>query len=129
MAWKQKLLEKFIGAAKPDKAADAIPVAEQLVDQAVAADQYETALVLATAASHAASKSQIPAHAAIEDRLSRRRHEIRIIQPMYAAAKKAQEVLDKNPADAEANLAVGRWRCFYKNDWPAGLPLLAQGER
>ncbi|HEX3998619.1 MAG TPA: hypothetical protein VHX65_08730, partial [Pirellulales bacterium] len=36
-------------------------------------------------------------------------------------------VLDKNPADAEANLAVGRWRAFYKNDWPTGLPLLAKG--
>ncbi|HEX3999202.1 MAG TPA: hypothetical protein VHX65_11675, partial [Pirellulales bacterium] len=124
---KQKLLEKFIAAAKPDKAADAIPVAEQLIDQAVAADEYETALVLATAASHAASKSQIPTHAAIEDRLSRRRHDIRIIEPINAAAKKAQAVLDKNPADAEANLAVGRWRAFYKNDWPTGLPLLAKG--
>ena len=126
---KQKLLEKFIGTAKADRVADAIPVAEQLVDQAMAADQYETALILATAASHAVSKSQIPTHAEIENRLSRRRHEIRIIEPIYAAAKKSQEALDKNPADAEANLVVGRWRCFYKNDWPAGLPLLAKRER
>ena len=123
---KQKLLEKFITAAKPEQTADAIPVAEQLLDQAVGADRYETALVLATAASSAAAKSKIATRKEIEDRLSRRRHDIRIIEPIYAAAKKAQDVLDKNPADPDANLAVGRWRCFYKNDWHDGLPLLAK---
>jgi hypothetical protein len=124
---KQKLLEKFINAGKPDQVAPAIQSAEQLVDEAVAADQYEIALVLATTASRALVKSKIPERKEVEERLTRRRHEIHLLEPIYATAKKAQERLDKNPSDAEANLAVGRWRCLYKWDWGAGLPLLAKG--
>ena len=127
LSLKQKLLDKFIGAAKTAQAADAIPVAEQLADQAMAADQYETALMLAAAASRAATKSQFAARKELEGRLGRRRHEIHIIEPFHTAAKKAQEVLKENPADPAANLEVGRWRCFYKADWLAGLPLLAKG--
>jgi hypothetical protein len=124
---KQKLLEKFINAAKPEDLASAIPTAEQLVDQAVATDRYDLAIVLATTASHAATKSKIATHKEIEDRLSHRRRDIRAIEPIYAAAKKAQETLGKNPTDPEANLTVGRWLCFYKGDWSAGLPMLANG--
>jgi hypothetical protein len=82
---------------------------------------------LATSASKAVAKSKIATGKEDEERLARRRHDIRIIQPTYAAAKKAQETLEKTPADPEANLAVGRWRCFYKGDWSAGLTLLAKG--
>ncbi len=38
-----------------------------------------------------------------------------------------QETLEKSPDDSEANLTVGRWFCFCKQDWTAGLPLLAKG--
>jgi hypothetical protein len=124
---KQKLLERFIAAGKPDQVAIAIPTAEQLVDQAVAADRYDIAVVLATTASKAVAKSKIATHKEDEDRLSRRRHDIHLLEPIYAAAKKAQETLDKNSADAEANLTVGRWLCFYKGDWTTGLPMLARG--
>ena len=124
---KQKLLEKFIAAGKPDQLAIAIPTAEQLVDQAVAADRYDIAVVLATSASKAVAKSKIATHKEEEERLSRRRHDIHLLEPIKAAAKKAQETLEKTPADAEANLTVGRWLCFYKGDWTTGLSLLAKG--
>src|SRR5262249_29175702 len=35
--------------------------------------------------------------------------------------------LRDNPNDAEANLVMGKFLCLTKNDWAAGLPLLAQG--
>jgi hypothetical protein len=124
---KQELLDRFLLVAKPDQVASAIPLAEQLVDQAMAGDRYEIALAVATAASGAADKLQMPARKEIEDRLSRRTREIRIIGPAYAAVKAAHQTLAKNPADPEANLAVGRWRCFYKSDWSTGLRLLAKG--
>ena len=124
---KQKLLDKFIAAGKPDQVAIAIPTAEQLVDQAVAADRFDIAVVLATSASKAVAKSKIATHKEVEERLSRRRHDIHLLEPIYAAAKKAQETLEKSPADPEANLTVGRWLCFYKGDWTTGLPLLAKG--
>ena len=122
---KQKLLEKFITAAKPEQAADAIPVAEQLLDQAVGADRYETALVLATAASSPAAKSKITTRKEIEDRLSRRRHDIRIIEPIYAAAKKPKMCSQKSGRSGRESRR-GPLRCFYKNDWHDGLPLLAK---
>jgi hypothetical protein len=124
---KQKLLEKFIAAGKPEQVAVAIPAAEQLVDQAVAADRFDIAVGLATSASKAVVKSKIATHKEDEERLSRRRHDIHLLEPIYMAAKKAQETLGKNPADPEANLTVARWRCFYKGDWTTGLPLLAKG--
>jgi hypothetical protein len=124
---KQKLLDKFIAAGKPDQVAIAIQTAEQLVDQAVAADRFGIAVVLATSASKAVAKSKIPTHKEVEERLSRRRHDIHVLEPLYTAAKKAQETLGKTPADPEANLTVGRWLCFYKGDWTTGLPLLAKG--
>ena len=124
---KQKLLEKFVAVGKADQVAPAIQAAEQLVEQAVAADEYEIALMLATTASHAVTKSTIPDRKAVEERLSRRRRDIRVIQTTYAAAKKAEEALAKNPADPEANSVVGRWRCLFKQDWAGGLPLLAKG--
>ena len=124
LALKQNLLEEFVDVAKPDQVGSVLTTAEQLVDQAIAADRYDIALMLARTASHAAAKSQIPTRQEIEDRLSRRRHEIRLIEPIYASATKAQQTLDKNPADEEANLAVGRWLCLYKGDWSTGLSRL-----
>jgi hypothetical protein len=125
---KQKLLDKFVNAGKPDQLADAIPTLEQLmIDQAIAADRYEVALQLANTASRAVAKSKIATRKEIDERLSRRRHDIHMLEPIYAAAKKAQETLDKTPADPDANLNVGRWHAFYKADWAGGLPLLAKG--
>jgi len=124
---KQKLLDRFIAAGKPEQLVDAIPTAEQLVDQAVAADHFEIALALAMSASRAVAKSKMATRKQVDERLAHRRRDIRLLEPIHAAVKKAQETLEKNPADPEANLTVGRWLCFYKGDWTAGLPLLAKG--
>jgi hypothetical protein len=37
------------------------------------------------------------------------------------------ETLKTTPDDPAANLAVGRFRCLFKNDWPGGLANLAKG--
>ncbi len=124
---KQKLFDKFVTATKPDQLAISIPTAEQLIDQAIAADQYAIALTLSTTTSRAVTKSKIATRKEVEERLSRRRRDIHVLEPIHAAVKKAQETLDKNPADPEANTIVGRWRCLFKSDWTAGLPLLAKG--
>src|SRR4029077_12947484 len=41
--------------------------------------------------------------------------------------KAAQATLDEHPLDADANLAVGRYRAFMKVDWDHGVPMLALG--
>jgi hypothetical protein len=40
--------------------------------------------------------------------------------------KAALAALGRNPADPEANLVVGSYQCFIREDWKAGLPLLAR---
>ena len=124
---KQKLLEKFIVASKPDQVAIAIPTAEQLVDQAIVADRFDMAMTLAMSASKAVAKSKIATHKEVEERLAHRRRDIHLLESIHVAAKKAQETLEKSPDDPEANLTVGRWLCFDKQDWTAGLPMLATG--
>ena len=124
---KQKLLERFVTVGKPDQVAAAIPIAEQLMDQAVAADEFELAIALATTGSKAAAKGSVTNRKETEDRLALRRHDFRMMMPMLAAAKKAEGDLAKNPDDPEANAKLGRWRCLYKGDWAGGLSLLAKG--
>jgi len=43
------------------------------------------------------------------------------------AISAALERLKTEPDDPDTCLTVGRWQCFYKGDWDAGLKLLAKG--
>ncbi len=93
---KQKLLERFIAAGKPDQVAIAIPTAEQLVDQAIVADRFDIAMVLAMSASKAVAKSKIATHKEVEERLAHRRRDIHSLEPIHAIAKKCKK-RSKNP--------------------------------
>ncbi len=126
---KQKLLERFVTVGKPDQVAAAIPIAEQLMDQAVAADEFELAIALATTGSKAAAKGSVANRKETEDRLALRRHDFRMMMPMLAAAKKAEGDLAKNPDDPEANAKLGRWRCLYKGDWASWPVAVGEIER
>ncbi len=39
----------------------------------------------------------------------------------------SQEKLKESPDDPAANLAVGSYLCFNKDQWERGLPMLAKG--
>ena len=128
---KQKLLDKaVITAATAEQTTQLIAAAEPLLDQAIAADQFAAAMAIAATASKALGKRPVDAQLRkdTDDLLARRRRDIRILEPLYAAAQKAQKTLEASPDDADAILTVGRWYCLYKNDWPRGLPLLAKGK-
>jgi len=45
----------------------------------------------------------------------------------YDRIKGAAQTLREHPADPAANLAVGQYLCFVKNDWEAGLAMMAHG--
>ena len=45
----------------------------------------------------------------------------------FAHVKHSEAVLRMTPNDPAASLAVGKFLCFVKNDWDAGLPLLSRG--
>jgi hypothetical protein len=101
-------------------AAAALPVAES----ALALEDFDTAEKIIKVADRAArmakSLTRLNAVAALNATLTAMRAE-------YTKAKQASEVLASNPKDSEANLSLGKYQCFYKEDWEVGLPRLAQG--
>ena len=128
---KQKVLEKAVAAATTaDQLKALVTAAEPLLDEAVAADQYDTAMAIAANASKALAKRPLDMQfrKAADDLLARRRRDIRMLEPQWATAQKAQKVLESSPDDAEANSTLGRWYCLDKFDWPRGLPFLAKGK-
>ncbi len=48
------------------------------------------------------------------------------IETAYNDAGDAFNLLQTQPTDPTANNGVGRFRCFVKNDWSKGLPMLAR---
>jgi hypothetical protein len=56
-----------------------------------------------------------------------RRKELEEQKREYGRAKGALRTLAERPDDPAANLAAGRYRCFFKGDWVGGLPGLARG--
>lgn len=96
----------------------------KLIDQLVAADQFADALKLSTSLLAAARKYR---DAALMKRLMLHKKEIVEMGKVYTKAKKELAKLDQSPTDPAANLAVGKYRCFYKDDWAGGLMNLALG--
>ncbi len=52
---------------------------------------------------------------------------VRETEAAYTEVKKAIVLLVDKPNDSDANLKVGKYRCFMKGDWKNGLPMLALG--
>jgi WD40 repeat protein len=48
-------------------------------------------------------------------------------QKQYERIRDDRSRLKTDPQDKTANLAMGRYVCFFKEDWPKGLALLGQG--
>jgi WD40 repeat protein len=95
-----------------------------LVDEALAAENFEAAERLTSLADAAAHKTT---HVALVTQTQARDKEVKEIQKEHEAAKEALAKLEKNPDDAEANLTAGRYLCLRRDSWDKGLPLLARG--
>jgi hypothetical protein len=108
---------------KAPSAADPAALAGQalgLADAAVAADNYDEAAALLQVARAAARK--VPTNAALASKVVRAERRAASLRGEYAAAKARAEA-----SSPEANLALGKFECFHKEDWVKGLPLLAAG--
>jgi len=102
-------------------------VAEQaasLMEDAIVADDYETAGELGQTALAAAREAR---DSALIGRIAARSKEVDEVAKARAEVKEALAALDKSPGDPKANLAVGRYYCLIKGDWKKGLPMLALG--
>jgi WD40 repeat protein len=110
-------------AATPDANQVVVDAAMALMEEAVAIDQYDTALKLGTLAEGAAKKLK---NVNLVSRLRKRNDEIKAQQGDYAKVKPFVETLQKDAGDPKANLEVGKYFALVKGNWHKGLPLLAQ---
>ncbi len=96
-----------------------------LLDEAIRLDDFETAAKAAPAAANATRKFTLLKEQ-LKDQLAAYARRVNTLRDAFELAKPAREVLKANPNDETANLAWGRYVCFYKGDWLTGLPMLAK---
>ena len=95
-----------------------------LLDEAILKDDFDSAAKLADMARDEARKAR---DTELVKTAAARRQELEEIAKAFQQAKTAAATLEGNPTDPDANLVLGRYRCFVKGDWGNGLPMLALG--
>jgi uncharacterized membrane protein YgcG len=126
-AWdlRQKTLAQLAHAAKAeDVRALVVHSAIELAQQAIGESRFEIAAALATTAMNlsAAVKDN-----ALRDEARDLGERTKRMQKDQPALEAALAKLKTNPNDADANLTIGRFKCFLLGDWAAGLPYLSKG--
>jgi hypothetical protein len=98
--------------------------AASLASDSLNANDYESAKTFDDLAITLARQSK---NQQLLQSLSARSKQITQAQVAYLLVKSAEAVLTEKPDDPEANLKVGRFDCFVRGDWEAGLPHLSKG--
>jgi hypothetical protein len=99
-------------------------LASQHMDEAIASDRLDEAESFAKTATAAYLKLR---NVDAANRLRDRQGDIAAMKPEYEKIRPAVQVLKNKPKNPPANTAVGRYECFFKDDWEQGLTRLAQG--
>lgn len=97
-----------------------------LIDDWFAGDKLEPAANLAKTVVAVARKTHDPA--ALKSAAARGKLVEEAAKTYAAEVQPARATLETSPGDPSANLAVGKWLCFLKEEWPQGLKLLALGD-
>jgi hypothetical protein len=96
----------------------------QVVEEAIAAAQFDSAAAAGVKAEASAKAINDPTLLVRVQAVSR---EAAQIQKEANAVKVHMKTLQNSPDDPSANLAVGRFLCFAAGDWEQGLLLLSKG--
>lgn len=96
----------------------------RMVEAALKADDMDTATALNKIAEAAARKIK---DAALIAQATANAREIALHRQEYDKIQSVMRAVEKNPNDAAANLALGKYYCFLNGNWTKGLPLLAKG--
>ena len=120
---KSAMLAKLAVTAKgPVQYTFVVDEALNLMEDAVRQDNFTVADELGKVAIAAARK------ALDKELLAQAQSQVADVAKVAKACEKVKEaaaVLERKPDDPEANLSVGKYRCFLKGDWDKGLPMLA----
>ena len=122
LAEKVDLLMK--AAVKGADAAAWAGAAIEVADEASEADDYETALKVAT---RAEALARVANDRGLQDATKERGKEFVDLKRVADGLKPHFKMLETNPDDPAANAAVGKFVSLVKGDWKRGLPLLAKG--
>lgn len=98
--------------------------AYSMVEEAIAAERFDNALELATLSMNLAASVKDP-NLREQSRLLVER--IKFVQKQTKAFEVATAELAADPSDRAANLIVGKYECFIKQDWEHGLVHLTKG--
>lgn len=96
----------------------------RLIEELVAADQYDAADKAAAAALGHARRSN---DAAVALKAMTRAREIAEAKTLYKSMKNVLETIAKSPEDPPSNLEMGKFLCFAKGNWDLGLRFLVKG--
>lgn len=120
---KAELLAQAVTYARtPAKKVELAAVCVKTGFEALAADDYDSGTKLTEAAKASiqdCGDSRLVQEAGFLDA------EMTRCRDAFARVKPFEAVRRSNPDDPEACLEVGKFLCFAKNDWEAGLPLMA----
>lgn len=112
------------GPSTPDRAQALAEQCLRQIDDALQHDDVDAAEKFADLAESAATRSR---QTELRTRVRNLAKQVQQYKVEFAAAQTAQHKLVSDPADRDASLAVGKFRCFWQDDWKTGLPLLAAG--
>ncbi|HZZ73404.1 MAG TPA: PA14 domain-containing protein [Pirellulales bacterium] len=123
-AMRAESLAKLVETATTPAAQQAIvDVGLAAADEAAEADDYDLALKLARTALEGARMTK---DGKLVKQVTDRGRELTVAQRIYTAYLAAKETLQSDAANPEANLVVGRWHWFTKNESDKALPFLAK---
>jgi hypothetical protein len=112
------------GAKSPLANAATSSACLDLIADLIDADRYEEAARIAGLAVSSAGRSQNRHLASLAPYVEKR---VKVLEREYKKVMPQVETARATPADAVANLAVGKFYCFAKGDWKQGLALLKLG--
>ena len=122
---KAETMDELAGSIRSSTQGKAfVESAVELIDEAVAADDFRLAEGIGRVARRALLKAR---DKALRDKLQARLDEVHEVARGYSSYEQAVAKLEADPTEPEANLAAGRFLCLVKGDWEKGLPMLALG--
>ncbi|MDB5386829.1 MAG: hypothetical protein JWM11_2475 [Planctomycetaceae bacterium] len=123
-ALKQKLISAAAGAIKSIQEAQLLYVQSlELAHEAARDLDYGTSIKVMQSVSSALKK---PEFKEVQDFAKFEIKRYMAYRELFDSTKTARDKLGTNPMDPKANLAWGRFVCFYQGDWDQGLPMLIQ---
>ncbi len=111
-------------AKTPEECAALADAMNSVIDDCVAADQYDAAEKMSIAALPIAKRAN---NNAMATRAATRLREVSEAKILYQALKGVLEILAKNSENAGANLEMGQYLCYVKGSWELGLRFMVKG--